>query len=242
MFIFEQQIFIVMLLNYIIVGPNSLQRLHLSQLLKKIKPLQFKAEFFNPLEAQNFLNYTPVDLIFLSVDLPVYNGFDFITKLKDPMEIILLTDNPKDALKAFELNLSDCISPPYTLSRLENSVARILENLKLKGQNNSLTEHAIEIKHNLKNEKVYTNNIKWVEAMGDYVKIITETKKYLVLSTMKDFLTKLPEKQFVRVHKSFIINLKKVSHYSASTAHIEGVDIPISRNQKKQFRLSVSRN
>ena len=105
-----------------------------------------------------------------------------------------------------------------------------------------MTEHAIEIKHNLKNEKVYTNNIKWVEAMGDYVKIITETKKYLVLSTMKDFLTKLPEKQFVRVHKSFIINLKKVSHYSASTAHIEGVDIPISRNQKKQFRLSVSRN
>ncbi|MEK9740242.1 MAG: LytTR family DNA-binding domain-containing protein [Flavobacteriaceae bacterium] len=232
----------MMLLNYIIVSPNSLQRLHLSQLLKKIRTLQFKADFSNALEAQNFLNYTPVDLVFLSVDLPVYNGFDFITKLKDPMEIVLLTENPKDALKAFELNLSDCISPPYTLARLENTVARIIENLKLKEQSNSLSEYTIEIKHNLKNEKVNTDKIKWVEAMGDYVKIITESKKYLVLSTMKDFLTKLPEKQFIRVHKSFIINLKKVSHYSASSAHIEGVNIPISRNQKKQFRLSVNKN
>ena len=231
-----------MLLNYIIVSPNSLQRLHLSQLLKKIRTLQFKADFSNALEAQNFLNYTPVDLVFLSVDLPVYNGFDFITKLKDPMEIVLLTENPKDALKAFELNLSDCISPPYTLARLENTVARIIENLKLKEQSNSLSEYTIEIKHNLKNEKVNTDKIKWVEAMGDYVKIITESKKYLVLSTMKDFLTKLPEKQFIRVHKSFIINIKKVSHYSASSAHIEGVNIPISRNQKKQFRLSVNKN
>lgn len=231
-----------MLLNYIIVSPNSLQRLHLSQLLKKIRTLQFKADFSNALEAQNFLNYTPVDLVFLSVDLPVYNGFDFITKLKDPMEIVLLTENPKDALKAFELNLSDCISTPYTLARLENTVARIIENLKLKEQSNSLSEYTIEIKHNLKNEKVNTDKIKWVEAMGDYVKIITESKKYLVLSTMKDFLTKLPEKQFIRVHKSFIINLKKVSHYSASSAHIEGVNIPISRNQKKQFRLSVNKN
>ena len=231
-----------MLLNYILVSPNSLQRLHLSQLLKKIRTLQFKADFSNALEAQNFLNYTPVDLVFLSVDLPVYNGFDFITKLKDPMEIVLLTENPKDALKAFELNLSDCISPPYTLARLENTVARIIENLKLKEQSNSLSEYTIEIKHNLKNEKVNTDKIKWVEAMGDYVKIITESKKYLVLSTMKDFLTKLPEKQFIRVHKSFIINLKKVSHYSASSAHIEGVNIPISRNQKKQFRLSVNKN
>lgn len=232
----------MMLLNYIIVSPNSLQRLHLSQLLKKIRTLQFKADFSNALEAQNFLNYTPVDLVFLSVDLPVYNGFEFITKLKDPMEIVLLTENPKDALKAFELNLSDCISPPYTLARLENTVARIIENLKLKEQSNSLSEYTIEIKHNLKNEKVNTDKIKWVEAMGDYVKIITESKKYLVLSTMKDFLTKLPEKQFIRVHKSFIINLKKVSHYSASSAHIEGVNIPISRNQKKQFRLSVNKN
>ena len=231
-----------MLLNYIIVSPNSLQRLHLSQLLKKIRTLQFKADFSNALEAQNFLNYTPVDLVFLSVDLPVYNGFEFITKLKDPMEIVLLTENPKDALKAFELNLSDCISPPYTLARLENTVARIIENLKLKEQSNSLSEYTIEIKHNLKNEKVNTDKIKWVEAMGDYVKINTESKKYLVLSTMKDFLTKRPQKQFIRVHKSFIINLKKVSHYSASSAHIEGVNIPISRNQKKQFRLSVNKN
>ncbi len=229
-----------MLLNYIIVSPNSLKRLHLLQLLKKIKQLSFKAEFSNALEAQNYLNYNTVDVVFLASSLPVYSGFDFIKKLKDPMEIILLTENADDALKAYELNLSDCIAPPYTLERLENSVERILEKIKMTQQIKGQSGDFIEIKHNLKNEKIQIDSIKWIEAMGDYVKVITAKKNYLVLSTMKDFLKKLPELQFVRIHKSYIINLKKVVNYSATSVNVEGSNFPVSRNQKKQFRQFVS--
>ena len=230
-----------MLLSYIVVDPNPIQRLHLAQIFKKIKTLKFEAEFLNAVEAQNFLNYNSVDLIFLASELPVYSGFDFITKLYDPVEIVLLTENPQDALKAFELNIADCIAPPYKLERIEQSVLRIHEKIKNQRKINTQVDDFIEIKHNLTVEKITTNSIKWIEAMGDYVKIITPKKKYLVLSTMKAFLEKLPEDQFFRIHKSYIINLKKVINYGASKVNLDGKELPLSRSQKKQFRLSVSK-
>jgi len=230
-----------MLLNYILVDPNPIRRLYLSQILKKVKTLNFIAEFSNAVEAQNFLNYSSVDLIFLSAKLPVYNGFDFIERLKDPTEIILMTEQAEDALRAFDLNLADCISPPFSLERIEQSIARIEQRIKLSLSITKKTNDFIEIKHNLKTEKIAIDQIQWIEAVGDYIKIITHKKKFLVLSTMNDFLTRLPQEQFSRIHKSYIINLKKVINYSSSSVNIENKDFPLSRTQKKQFRLLLSR-
>lgn len=228
-------------LNYILVDPNPIKRLHLIQILKKIKSLSLVKEFSNAVEAQNFLDYKSVDLIFLSAKLPVYSGFDFIDKLKDPTEIVLMTDEAEDALRAFDLNLADCISPPFSLERIAQSVNRIEQNIKINLSYQNKTDHFIEIKHNLKTEKVAIDHIQWIEAVGDYVKIITQKKKFMVLSTMKNFLNRLPQEQFLRIHKSYIINLKKVINYSASSVNIENKDFPLSRTQKKQFRLSVSK-
>ena len=97
------------------------------------------------------------------------------------------------------------------MSRVEKSVKRVI--IKIKALLEREKSHIIEIKHNLRTEKIPAAKIKWIEAMGDYVKIITPEKKYLVLSSMKVFLGKLPENQFLRIHKSFIINLNKVIDY-----------------------------
>ena len=148
-----------MLLNYILVDPNPIRRLYLSQILKKVKTLNFIAEFSNSVEAQNFLNYSSVDLIFLSAKLPVYNGFDFIERLKDPTEIILMTEQAEDALRAFDLHLADCISPPFSLERIEQSIARIEQRIKLSLSITKKTNDFIEIKHNLKTEKIAIDQI-----------------------------------------------------------------------------------
>ena len=231
----------MMLLNYIIVDPNPIRRLHLSQIFKKIKTLNFIDEFSNAVEAQNFLDYTSVDLIFLSAKLPVYSGFEFIEKLKDPSEIILMTEEAEDALRAFDYNLSDCIAPPFSHGRIEESVDRIERKIKLNLTKSDKTNDFIEIKHNLKTEKVILDQIQWIDAVGDYVNIITQKRKYLVLSSMKKFLERLPKEQFLRIHKSYIINLSKVKNYSASRVNIENKEFPLSRTQKKHFRLSVSK-
>ena len=228
-------------LNYILVDPNPIRRLHLTQVLKKIKNLNLVDEFSNAVEAQNFLDYNSVDFIFLSAQLPVYSGFDFIEKLKDPTEIVLMTEEAEDALRAFDLNLADCISPPFSLERIAQSVSRIEQKIKINQSILNKVDEFIEIKHNLKTEKIAIDHIQWIEAVGDYVKIITRKKKFMVLSTMKNFLNRLPQEQFLRIHKSYIINLKKVINYSASSVNIENKDFPLSRTQKKQFRLSVSK-
>lgn len=231
----------MMPLNYILVDPNPIKRLHLTQVLKKIKNLNLVDEFSNAVEAQNFLDYNSVDLIFLSAQLPIYSGFDFIEKLKDPTEIVLMTEEAEDALRAFDLNLADCISPPFSLERIAQSVSRIEQKIKVNQSILNKVDEFIEIKHNLKTEKIAIDHIQWIEALGDYVKIITSKKKFMVLSTMKNFLNRLPEEQFLRIHKSYIINLKKVINYSASSVNIENKDFPLSRTQKKHFRLSVSK-
>jgi DNA-binding LytR/AlgR family response regulator len=227
--------------KYILDDPNPITRLHLTQVLKKIKNLNLVDEFSNAVEAQNFLDYNSVDLIFLSAQLPVYSGFDFIEKLKDPTEIVLMTEEAEDALRAFDLNLADCISPPFSLERIAQSVSRIEQKIKVNQSILNKVDEFIEIKHNLKTEKIAIDHIQWIEALGDYVKIITSKKKFMVLSTMKNFLNRLPEEQFLRIHKSYIINLKKVINYSASSVNIENKDFPLSRTQKKHFRLSVSK-
>jgi len=228
-----------MLHNYIIIDPNPIQRIHLLQFFKKIPGLKLNGEFSNAVDALNYLKYHTVDFIFLSAKLPVYSGFEFIEKLCDPTEIILLTEEAKDALKAYELGLADCIAPPYTFRRIEKAIERVVVKISTVQTKNE-TSHSIEIKHNLTTEKIPISKIKWVEAMGDYIKIITLEKKYLVLSTMKAFMEKLPENQFLRIHKSFIINLNKVANYTSSTVNVEGANLPLSRNRKKDFHQIIS--
>ena len=225
-----------MLLNYILIDPIPIQRLHLLQYVNKNKFLKLMGEFSNAVDAHNFLNYNTVDLIFLSSKMPVYSGFDFIDKLCDPHEIILLTDRPEDAIIAYEYGLTDCIAPPFSEERIEKAIERTRKNITSSQRNNKNKGHVIEIKHNFKTEKISTDSIRWVEAMGDYVRVISNDKKYMVLSTMKAFMTKLPENEFLRIHKSFIINLKKVVNYSANKVNVDGTELPVSRSKKKDFR------
>ena len=119
-----------MLLNYIIIDLNPVQRFDLLQFFKKIKALKLKGEFSNALDANNFLNYNTIDLIFLSAKLPGFSSFEFIDKLCDPKEVILITKQPQDALRAYDHGLIDYIAPPFTFSRVEKSVKRVIIKIK----------------------------------------------------------------------------------------------------------------
>ena len=117
--------------------------------------------------------------------------------------------------------------------RIEKAIERTRKNITSSQRNNKNKGHVIEIKHNFKTEKISTDSIRWVEAMGDYVRVISNDKKYMVLSTMKAFMTKLPENEFLRIHKSFIINLKKVVNYSANKVKEllqDGLDVSFNEN------------
>ena len=101
----------------------------------------------------------------------------------------------------------DCLQKPVSYDRFKKTLDRLVKNIP--ENPNKKKDCFIHFKCNLKSEKVLVNNIKWIDAVGDYIKIIFQNKNYFVLSSIKDFISRLPENQFIKIHKSIIINLKK---------------------------------
>ena len=225
-----------MKLKCIYIDSNPVDRLQFLQILKHFPEIILDAEFSNALNAKEYLNYNSIDFAIVASDLPIYNVFEFVEQLKDYIEIILLTKTPMDAIKSYEKGYIDCLLKPVSEVRFKNSIDRLINRFELLRIIREKKEYVVHFKCNFKSEKVQANNIRWIEAMGDYVKVVTENKNYMVLSTMKSFLNKLPKNQFIRIHKSYIVNLKKVINFTTTNVNTDGEMLPLSRKQKSIFK------
>ena len=224
-----------MKLNCVVVDDSSLQRMVIAKLVNNHPNLNLVGDFSNAIEAKNCMTVQQVDLIFLDVEMPVISGFDFIDGLKIKPQVIFITSKAEYALKAFDYDATDYLQKPIVLERFNSSVKRALDLYMLRQDNHDEEGEHIFIKSNLKKLKVYTNKIKWIEAYGDYVKVVTEEDTNLVLSTMKSFEKDLSKDKFIRVHKSYIINIDKVERFNSKFAEIGITKIPLSRNKKEDL-------
>ncbi len=221
-----------MKLNCIVVDDSALQRITVTKLICENQNLQLIGEFSNATDAKNCISTKNVDLVFLDIEMPVINGFDLLDGLKVKPQIIFITVNAEYALKAFDYNATDYLHKPLSKERFNKAVNKAVNLYALKKDIDDEDENFIFIKSNLKKLKVYTSKIRWIEAYGDYVKIITEDDSHLVLSTMKAFEKELPKDKFIRVHKSYIINIQKVYTFNSKYAEIDTFKIPLSRSKK----------
>ncbi len=224
-----------MKLNCVVVDDSSLQRMVIAKLVNNHPNLHLIGDFSNAIEAKNCMTVHTVDLIFLDVEMPVISGFDFIDGLKIKPQVIFITSKAEYALKAFDYDATDYLQKPIILERFNASVKRALDLYMLRQDNHEEEGEHIFIKSNLKKLKVFTNKIKWIEAYGDYVKVVTEEDTNLVLSTMKSFEKDLSKEKFIRVHKSYIINIDKVERFNSKFAEIGVTKIPLSRNKKEDL-------
>lgn len=228
-----------MKLSCVIVDDSSIQRMIVHKLVSSHKNLKLVGEFSNAVETNNFLSYNTVDLLFLDIEMPVLNGFEFLDTLKVKPQVIFITSKPEYAVKAFDYEATDYIQKPINSNRFEESVKRALnKQLLLLTAPVQNPEH-IFIKSNLKKLKIYTSRIKYVEAYGDYVKVITDDENHLVLSTMKAFENELAFDNFIRVHKSFIVNLDKIDKFNSKFIEIGTVKIPLSRSKKEELKKAI---
>ena len=101
-------------------------------------------------------------------------------------------------------------------------------------------EEHIFVKSNLKKRKVILNDIKWIEALGDYIKLVTDEANIVILSTVKSFEKQLPAEKFLRIHKSYIVNLEKVEKFNSKNVEVSGRSIPLSRNKKTELAEALS--
>jgi two-component system LytT family response regulator len=231
-----------MKLNCVVVDDSTLQRMLIVKLVNNHPNLRLVGDYSNAIEAKNCLTVNAVDLIFLDIEMPVINGFAFLDVLKVKPQIIFITAKAEYALKAFDYDATDYLQKPITIERFNASVRRATDIYALKNEPFKEDGEHIFIKSNLKKLKIFTSRIKWVEAYGDYVKVVTEDASNLVLSTMKSFENDLCKEKFLRVHKSFIINIDKVERYNSKFAEIGVTKIPLSRNKKENLAKALATN
>lgn len=228
-----------MKLNCAIVDDCPIQRMIVRKMVNNHENLHLMGEFSNAMETHTFLSCHTIDLLFLDIEMPVLNGFEFLDTLKTKPQVIFISTKQEYALKAFDYEATDYIQKPINPERFDTAIKKaIRKQLFLVETPIENTEH-IYIKSNLKNLKIFISKIKYLEAYGDYVKVITDDENHLVLSTMKSFESELPKDKFFRAHKSFIVNLNKIDKFNSKLIEIGSVKIPISRTKKEELKKAI---
>lgn len=230
-----------MKLNCVVVDDSTIHRITIAKLVNEHADLTLVGDFSNASETRNCVLNKNVDLLFLDIEMPVQSGFDLLDGLKTRPQIIFVSSKSDYALKAFDYAAIDYLHKPITKDRFNKAVQKAIESNQRKKDNTDDDGEFIFIKSNLKNFKIFISKIKWIEAFGDYIKINTEDETHLVLSTMKSFENDLPADKFLRVHKSFIINVDKVERFNSKFAEIGNTKIPLSRNKKEDLAKALNK-
>ncbi|KQC33361.1 LytR family transcriptional regulator [Nonlabens sp. YIK11] len=228
----------------IIVDDEAAARTIVGHLCSQTDNLKVLEEFPNAMQAIKFLNKNEVDLIFLDIHMPDFTGFDFIDTLKNPPKIILTTSDKNFAIEAFSYEcIVDYLVKPITLPRFQKAVLKAenfvtpVEDLPVATQKTKVDPAEKEMYVNIDRRliKIEFDKVQLIEAKGDYILIKTEDKNYTVHSTLKKIQEKLPDSSFLKVHRSYIINFRKIIDIEDNSVLIAKNVVPISRSNRPEL-------
>lgn len=209
--------------------------------IEKLNDVELVAKCSNAIEAFEVLKNKTIDLVFLDIQMPELTGIEFLKSLHNPPQIIFTTAFRNYAIEAFDLNVLDYLLKPISFDRFLKAInkyytrneAKISEIPKNLNVDNRQEKDHIFIKKNKTMVKVAFAEILFVESMKDYVKIHTKTETHFVKHQISALEEDLPESEFIRVHKSFIVPIRRVATVSPNSIGIGEAKIPIGRNYKE---------
>ncbi|MFM2213205.1 MAG: Transcriptional regulatory protein YpdB [Bacteroidota bacterium] len=230
-------------MNCIIIDDEMMARAVIAQFIVSHTKIKVVEEFPNAIQAIKYLNEHDVDVIFLDIHMPDFTGFDFIKTLKSPPKIILVTSDKNFAFEAFEFDcIVDYLVKPITEDRFNKAIEKLNirhystktgTKTKEKPSPEETNEFYVNIGHRL--IKIDIPSVTLVKAKGDYIVIKTETNTYTVHTTLKKIEDKLPADLFLKVHRSFIINTKKIIDIEDNSVLIGKDVIPVSRGNRPEL-------
>jgi len=205
--------------------------------LEHFNQFEIIAECENAIDASLVLQKHKIDLIFLDIQMPEITGIDFIKSLHTKPEIIITSAYKEYAIDGFDLDVLDFLLKPITFNRFFKAINKFLskntETVLIVDEKNEKPEYKeLLIKDTNKTYKINPTEILYIEGMREYIKVYTNQENIISKSSLTNFLNRLPEEIFVRVHKSFIINKDKVRAFTASTIEIGNKKVPIGRSYK----------
>jgi DNA-binding LytR/AlgR family response regulator len=229
-----------MRISCIIVDDEPSSQIVLKKFISDVDFLELKGVCSNSIEAIEALNKHKIDLLFLDINMPKISGLTFYKSLQSPPEVIFTTAYPQYAVDGFEVNAVDYLLKPFSFDRFLTAVNKAASILSGNG-NSSIEDHYLLIKANKITHKIYSNDILFIEASGDYVKVFLKDKFILTNSTFTNIFELLPKSKFFRTHKSFAINLDKMNSINGNQISISNYKIPIGQTFKSDFLRALNK-
>jgi len=235
------------LLKIVAVDDEPLAREVLEGYLKKLPGIGEVRLFPNAMKALQGLETAAADLLLLDIEMPEMNGIEFLKRLPDPPLTIFTTAYRNYAFEGYELGVIDFLLKPIAFGRFQQAIAKARELLVLKehshledpGENNS---DFIFVKSGVQRIKLHFSEVTHIQGLKDYAIIHTPAKKILLKGSVKAMLAIFPPGRFLRVHKSFIVNLQKVDQLDRNNILLNGHQIPIGRNFRSDVEKAFAKN
>jgi DNA-binding LytR/AlgR family response regulator len=200
--------------------------------------VEVQGHFLNAEDALVYLSENLVDVIFLDVEMPGATGFELMDRLVYTPQVILTTSKTEYAYDAFQYNVTDYLKKPFTYQRFLEALQKV--QVKKEEEDSTNENDHIFIKADGKLIRLKTEDILYIESMGDYVKFVTAEKKYITHNTIKNLETKVDPLKFMKVHRSYIVNLARIDDIQENTLYIKGTMIPISKAHKSKVMQKIN--
>ncbi len=217
----------------LIVDDEPLAREIIRRYIEEVPTLNLAGECANALQALAVLQKQVVDLLFLDIRMPQLNGNDFLKTLKNPPKVIFTTAYPEYALEGYELDVADYLLKPVPFDRFLKAVNKVFPTGQSNADNRATeemkTEAFVYFRADRKMVKVMLQDILYIESMKDYIKVVTGNGIIITKQSISSAEEMLPEKEFARVHRSYIVSLKKIRTFTSELIGIGNTEIPIGK-------------
>lgn len=228
-------------MNCIIIDDEPLARAEMRSLIKEASTIEILGDFSNALTALEFLKTKDVDLIFLDIEMPLVTGLEFAEQLPKQSLIIFTTAYSQYALKSYELDAIDYLLKPIEKHRLEKAIQKaelynqLLSQSTIKNTIASNTNDFLFIKSDRRFYKLNFDEIKFIEGLKDYVVIHTKTQKLITAMNLKTTHQKLPAQNFLRVSKSYVVNINFIDSFDNHNIFVDESEIPLGEVFRAEF-------
>lgn len=228
-------------LKCIVVDDEPVARQIVEKYCSFLPEVEIVASCSNALEAKKIIENQSVDLVFLDINMPVLDGLSFMKTLRNPPEVIFTTAYKEYAHQAFDVNACDYLLKPFSLDRFIVAVDKAKERLSPQNQKmeNTITEAFTFIKSEGKIYKILFDELKYAEASGNNVIIVTENMRITAPMTFTSFEELLPDSKFLRLHRSFIINKAKITLVEGNRVFIGSTEIPVGSKYRATFLREI---
>lgn len=224
------------MMKYLIIDDEHIAHKIIMEYCEMLPHMQLQRNCYSALEALEYLNTHQVDLIFLDLNMPKLKGFDFLKTLANPPKVIVTTAYSEFAIDGYELNIIDYLLKPFRFERFLKAVNKVVDsNAKVKKsipETNETPTKRIFLRQNKSHIQIELDAILYVEASGNYTKIITKIEIITLRDKISDILESFPTNDFIQVHKSFAVATQYINKIDGNRIHIQDHIIPIGKLYK----------